>query len=122
MFSMFAEEGWRRLLAGLGGHRRRPRRPVTGVLQSSPDAPGPEPGSLPVGVRYLSKFFRGGRQARRRSSLAAEREIPSPSFGQVTLFRHVNLWNALSFDKNVLALSISLRSHQFVINPRSGGA
>jgi hypothetical protein len=61
------------------------------------------------------------RRACRRvhSSFTAKWEIPANFFWQVTRFRHVNFWNAPSFDKNVVALfCITLRSYQFIIKPR----
>jgi hypothetical protein len=55
--------------------------------------------------------------------LAAEREFLAPSFGQVARFRHVDLWNASSFNEHVFSfLSVTLRSHQFVIIPRCSGS
>ena len=56
-------------------------------------------------------------------SLTAEWEILAPSFGQVTGLGHINLWNTLSFDKYVFpVLSITLRSHKFVIISRCDGS
>src|ERR1700674_565853 len=54
-------------------------------------------------------------------SLTAEREILAPSFRHEARLRHINFWNALSFDENVVPLSIALFSHQFVIEPRCDG-
>jgi hypothetical protein len=55
----------------------------------------------------------------RNDLLAAEREFLAPSFGQVARFRHVDLWSASSFNEHVFSfLSVTLRSHQFVIIPR----
>ena len=54
--------------------------------------------------------------------LTANWEIPANSFWQVTRFRHVNVWNAASFDKNVVTFSIALRSYQFVIETWRDGA
>ena len=52
-------------------------------------------------------------------SLTAKWEILPPSFGLVTRFGHINLRNTSSFSKYVFPFrSITLRSHQFVIEPR----
>src|SRR5258708_8016143 len=51
-------------------------------------------------------------------SLTAEWKVLAVSFGQVTRFWHIKLWNAFSFNKYIFSfLSITLRSHQFVIKP-----
>jgi hypothetical protein len=56
-------------------------------------------------------------------SLTAEWEILPPSFGLITRFWHVNIRNASSRSKHVLAFrSIPLCSHQFVIKSRGGGS
>jgi hypothetical protein len=58
-----------------------------------------------------------------RSLLTAEWETLALSFGQVTRFRHINLWNALSFNKYVFPFqSITLRSQQLVIIPGRAGS
>jgi hypothetical protein len=55
-------------------------------------------------------------------SLTAEWEVPALSFGQVTRLWHINFWNALSFNKYIFSFSITLLSHQFVIEPRCVGS
>jgi hypothetical protein len=56
-------------------------------------------------------------------SLAAEGKLLAPSFGPVTRFGHINLWNTSSFSQHVFPFrSITLRSHQFVIEPRCDGS
>jgi hypothetical protein len=56
-------------------------------------------------------------------SLTAEREILAPSFRLITRFRHINIRNTLSRSEYVFpVLSITLRSHQFVVKPRCGGS
>src|SRR5205085_8750512 len=52
-------------------------------------------------------------------SFAAHRKVPASLFGQVTRLRHIDTWNAFSFNKLVLPFhSIALHSHQFVIITR----
>ena len=51
------------------------------------------------------------------SSLTAEGKISALSFGQVTGFRHINLWNTRPFNYDVISFSVALQPNEFVIKP-----
>jgi hypothetical protein len=56
-------------------------------------------------------------------SLTAEWEVLAASFGQVTRFWHIKIWNAFSFNKYIFSfLSVTLHPHQFVIKPWGVGS